>query len=268
MILSPQQPRHQPRNFNLNVGRADCKSKSVFRPTPRRRNIAVIRPSGRTARRTRFFCLPKDTPTLPKRTTEKRLPPQQILYNLLTPRRRLRYSKDPDPSPQKFRQSLYNLHQLYAKSPRWYHRIRCIGNEHTGWLSQSTSFRRHRCLRSHRSTPRKARDRGLTTHDTLESLLQSDIEIALISTPTAMHFDHTLEALSAGKHVMIEKPMAMDLNQARRMVQIADSANRVLSVFHNRRWDIDFLTVKYAIDSGTLGRVFNIESRLGQWAVA
>src|SRR5439155_8221954 len=45
-----------------------------------------------------------------------------------------------------------------------------------------------------------------------------------------------------------------------------ESCGRVLSVFHNRRWDIDFLTVQSAIASGLLGKVFNVESRIGQWA--
>jgi predicted dehydrogenase len=48
-------------------------------------------------------------------------------------------------------------------------------------------------------------------------------------------------------------------------VDAAAEHKRVLSVFHNRRWDIDYLTVKQAIASGIFGRVFNIESRLGQW---
>jgi predicted dehydrogenase len=76
----------------------------------------------------------------------------------------------------------------------------------------------------------------------------------------------TIAAAQAGKHVMVEKPMALDEPQARELVELARKTNRVLSVFHNRRWDIDYLTLRHAIDSGALGRIFNVESRIGQWA--
>src|SRR5439155_20902668 len=48
--------------------------------------------------------------------------------------------------------------------------------------------------------------------------------------------------------------------------ELAEEQGRVLSVFHNRRWDIDFLTVQSAINEGTVGKVINVESRIGQWA--
>jgi predicted dehydrogenase len=81
-----------------------------------------------------------------------------------------------------------------------------------------------------------------------------------------MHYEQALAALTAGKHVMIEKPMAIDLAQSQRLVDEAGRHGLVLSVFHNRRWDRDYLTVKSAIDAGVFGRIINIESRIGQWA--
>jgi predicted dehydrogenase len=65
---------------------------------------------------------------------------------------------------------------------------------------------------------------------------------------------------------MVEKPVALDGNQAHKLVDQAASAKLVLTVCHNRRWDLDFLTVRSAIEAGVFGRAFNIESRLGQWA--
>jgi predicted dehydrogenase len=67
-------------------------------------------------------------------------------------------------------------------------------------------------------------------------------------------------------HVMVEKPMAIDLSQARMMVEEADKRGKILSVFHNRRWDVDYLTVLNHVRAGVFGRVFNVESRLGQWS--
>jgi predicted dehydrogenase len=60
--------------------------------------------------------------------------------------------------------------------------------------------------------------------------------------------------------------MALDLEQSRQLVEDAERRGLLLSVFHNRRWDLDYLTLKQAIEAGTFGKVINVESRLGQWA--
>jgi predicted dehydrogenase len=65
---------------------------------------------------------------------------------------------------------------------------------------------------------------------------------------------------------MVEKPMAMDYPQALELTNAANNVRRVLSVFHNRRWDPDYLAVRAAVTSGTLGKLINVESRLGQFA--
>jgi predicted dehydrogenase len=140
-----------------------------------------------------------------------------------------------------------------------------IGNEHAGWLRQCDSIQLAGVFDPTPQRREKAAALGIPAFDSLDSLLQSGIEAVLISTPTAMHCEQAMLALRAGKHVMIEKPMALDLAQSRQLVDTATEQKKVLSVFHNRRWDIDYLTVKQAIASGIFGRVFNIESRLGQW---
>jgi predicted dehydrogenase len=81
-----------------------------------------------------------------------------------------------------------------------------------------------------------------------------------------MHFEHLSAALAAGKHVLVEKPMALDLPQSQRLVDDAAARSLVLSVFHNRRWDLDYLTVRQAVHAGTFGKLINVESRLGQWS--
>jgi predicted dehydrogenase len=162
-----------------------------------------------------------------------------------------------------------------------------IGAEHAGWLklceqSCEQSPEIHKSLDSHEeradiraaaiadATPARqeiAREKGLHVHASTESLLADEsIDAILVATPTAMHFDHAMAALRAGKHVMVEKPMAMNLAHATQMTNLAKSQNRILSVFHNRRWDRDFLTVQSSVASGTFGKIINIESRLGQWA--
>jgi scyllo-inositol 2-dehydrogenase (NADP+) len=142
-----------------------------------------------------------------------------------------------------------------------------IGAEHAGWIGASGAVR---AVAADDVTPARralATSRGLRTYDHLEQMLADrSIDAVLVSTPTAMHFEQAMLALEAGKHVMVEKPMALDLDQSRKLVHEAESRGRVLSVFHNRRWDLDYLTVRDAVSSGVFGKVINVESRLGQFA--
>jgi scyllo-inositol 2-dehydrogenase (NADP+) len=142
-----------------------------------------------------------------------------------------------------------------------------IGVEHSHWLAAAEGIRA--CAIDDVTPARRAlADRHeLQIYSTIDQLLADpDVDAVLVSTPTAMHFEHAMRALAQGKHVMVEKPMTLDLPTARRLVDEARRRKRVLSVFHNRRWDIDYLTVKHAVQSGQFGRIINVESRLGQWA--
>lgn len=142
-----------------------------------------------------------------------------------------------------------------------------IGAEHAAWISTTTDVRVGAVFDPTPTRRALAASRGFATVDTLESLLTSEsIDAVLVSTPTSMHYEPASAALRAGKHVMVEKPITLDLPQAQQLDNLAHSLQRVLSVFHCRRWDIDFLTVKELIASGRLGKVINIESRLGQFA--
>lgn len=142
-----------------------------------------------------------------------------------------------------------------------------IGAEHAGWLKEARGIS---AIAADDVTPARcalAEARGLKTYNTLEAMVvDRSIDAVLVSTPTSMHFEHAMLALESGKHVMVEKPMALDLDEARLLVQEARARNRVLSVFHNRRWNIDYLTVRQAVQAGTFGKLINVESRLGQYA--
>jgi len=142
-----------------------------------------------------------------------------------------------------------------------------IGAEHAGWLSAANGIRATAVADFTPARRALAKERGLAVHDEIAPLLNDPtIDAILVSSPTATHFEHASAALAAGKHVMVEKPMALDLRQSRGLVELAKKHQRVLSVFHNRRWDIDYLTAKQGIDAGTFGKIINIESRIGQWA--
>ncbi|OBX37606.1 oxidoreductase [Halomonas elongata] len=106
----------------------------------------------------------------------------------------------------------------------------------------------------------------MTVHAKPQSLFADpNIDLVVIATPNESHFPLAKSALSAGKHVVIDKPMSVSLAEARQLKSHADNADRLLSVFHNRRWDSDFLTLKSLLGRGELGRVAALESRFDRF---
>ncbi|QJQ97234.1 MULTISPECIES: oxidoreductase [Halomonadaceae] len=94
---------------------------------------------------------------------------------------------------------------------------------------------------------------------------RDDIDLVVIPTPNETHFPLAKAALAAGKHVVVDKPFTVTLSEARMLKAQADEAERLLSVFQNRRWDSDFLTLKALIDEGSLGRIVSVESRFDRF---
>ncbi|KRC78243.1 oxidoreductase [Sphingomonas sp. Root241] len=87
------------------------------------------------------------------------------------------------------------------------------------------------------------------------------IELVVVCTPNDTHFPLARAALEAGKHVVIDKPFANGVADAEVLVALAEARGKVLSVFHNRRWDSDFLTLRKLLDEGALGEVALYEGR-------
>jgi predicted dehydrogenase len=103
--------------------------------------------------------------------------------------------------------------------------------------------------------------------DPAELLRDDVIDVVVVATPNDSHFHWTQAALEADKHVVVEKPFALDLAQARALTQLAQQRQRLLAVFHNRRWDSDYLTVKRAIEDGNIGRVVHFESHIDRFRI-
>ena len=94
---------------------------------------------------------------------------------------------------------------------------------------------------------------GVPVFDALADLREAGADAVAISTPAETHIPLLLEALSLGLAVVCDKPFALDAAQAREAVEAAEAAGVVLSVYQNRRWDSDFLTVKRLLADGSLG---------------
>lgn len=93
-----------------------------------------------------------------------------------------------------------------------------------------------------------------------EALSDPSIELVIVNTPNELHFNQASRAILAGKHVVVEKPFTVTVHEADQLIELAREKNRVLTVFQNRRWDGDFLTLKKVFDNGWVGRVVEFEA--------
>jgi len=114
-----------------------------------------------------------------------------------------------------------------------------------------------------RDPERRARayaDYRVRTYATLEELLGGDgVDLVVVATPHDVHAELAIQAMDAGKHVVVDKVMCMNAGEADEMIRARDRNNVVLSVFHNRRWDGDYLTVREILSEGLIGTPFLFE---------
>jgi len=90
-------------------------------------------------------------------------------------------------------------------------------------------------------------------------------DLVVVAAPNRHHATLGLAAVEAGLHVVIDKPLAVSSEEGRRLADAASSRGVVASVFHNRRWDGDFLTLRRLRDEGELGELLRLESRFERW---
>ena len=97
---------------------------------------------------------------------------------------------------------------------------------------------------------------AMTVASTLEAIWNDPlIQVVVIATPNETHANLASQALLAGKHVVIDKPFAVCEQEGMALIELAHAKQKLLSVFHNRRWDADFLTVRSVIASKKLGEI-------------
>ena len=107
-----------------------------------------------------------------------------------------------------------------------------------------------------------ARERynDITTFRSLESLLSDNsVELVVVNTPNVTHFDYARQALLANKHVIVEKPFTVTSPEAEQLIKLAREQKKLLSVYHNRRYDSDFKTIKKVLKDGLLGKIHEAE---------
>ncbi|NHW48476.1 Gfo/Idh/MocA family oxidoreductase [Paenarthrobacter sp. MSM-2-10-13] len=96
--------------------------------------------------------------------------------------------------------------------------------------------------------------------------LADQLDLVVLGTPPATHFPLAKAALEAGLDVVVDKPFTVRSAEGEELIRLAGKLGRVLTVYQNRRWDGDSLTVKKLLDAGTLGTVTRFEVGMERWA--
>ena len=108
-----------------------------------------------------------------------------------------------------------------------------------------------------------AKDNGLKPYPSFDAVLEDkNLELVIIATPNDLHKPQTIALMTAGKHVVCEKPVTMSLTDLDEMIAASAKYSRLFTVHQNRRWDEDYLIVKKILDDNTLGNVFRVENRV------
>lgn len=104
----------------------------------------------------------------------------------------------------------------------------------------------------------------IRTYTKVEDLLaQADIDLVTVITPHNTHAPLAEQVLNSGKHCILEKPMCIHAEDADKLVRLSREKGRMISVYHNRRWDAWYLTLKDLIDKDVIGEIFHVEMYMG-----
>jgi predicted dehydrogenase len=106
---------------------------------------------------------------------------------------------------------------------------------------------------------------ALIEKDYKEILRDQHIELVVINSPDYLHYEMANKALDHGKSIVVEKPFTLKTGEADKIIDKAATKGLMVSVFQNRRWDGDFLTVKKIIEAGALGQLVSFESHFDRF---
>ena len=119
------------------------------------------------------------------------------------------------------------------------------------------------CVRNPERRRRAEREHGAKTFGNVDDMLRDrNIDLVVVATPHDTHAELSIKSMEAGKHVVVEKIMCMNAAEAEAMIDTSRRSNVVLTVFHNRRWDGDYLTVRKVLNEGLVGKPYLIEESI------
>jgi predicted dehydrogenase len=145
-----------------------------------------------------------------------------------------------------------------------------IGMGRSGWELHAVPLRKFPkyklvavCDQSEKRRSEAARTFEVQAFSHWQELIEDNqIDLVVVCTPSHLHVEPTIAGLEAGKHVLVEKPMAVSLSDAEKMVAVAERTGKILTVFHNRHWDRDYQMVKKIVRENLLGEILTLDSRV------
>ena len=128
---------------------------------------------------------------------------------------------------------------------------------HAPFLAQHKGYAIKRIVERSTNDAQSLYPRAIVSRSFADILNDPEIDLIVVNTPDHTHFELAKSSLEAGKHVVVEKPFTQTVREAEELVELAIRGQRILTVFQNRRWDGDFLTVQDIIRKKTLGTLSN-----------
>jgi len=145
-----------------------------------------------------------------------------------------------------------------------------MGRAHAGWINATEGMKVVTACDAAPARMEAARQElpGLKGYftDLDDMLAMDDLDLVVNILPHNLHAPMTVKCLEAGKNVIVEKPFCLTVDEANGMIAKAREKGLMLSVFHNRRWDDDYLAIKDIISRGLIGDIFHIEAFIGDYA--
>jgi scyllo-inositol 2-dehydrogenase (NADP+) len=136
---------------------------------------------------------------------------------------------------------------------------------HAPFLHINQGFEIKKIVERHKKESQQIYPYAQVVDDYNNLLKDPEIELIVVCTPNTLHFPMVLDGLKAGKHVVVEKPFTPTSKEADELIKLADSVNRKIFVYQNRRWDGDFLTIKKVLKTGVLGNIQEYEAHFDRF---
>lgn len=138
---------------------------------------------------------------------------------------------------------------------------------HLPFLSVDSRYKVKKIYERHSEKSKTKFPEAEVVHD-FESLLLDDIDLVVITTPNLTHYPLAKQALNAGKHVVLEKPIAVTADEAQELDHLAKQQQVVFSPYQNRRWDSGFLTVKKIMEARLIGNIVDYQVRFDRYSAS
>src|SRR5450631_760355 len=136
---------------------------------------------------------------------------------------------------------------------------------HLPFIITNPKFELKTILQRHDNSAKEKYPSVEIVHSLEEMLADESLELVVITTPNDSHFDYAKRALEAGKHVVVEKPFTITSDDAEKLIAVAKEKKRILSVYQNRRYVSDFLTIRQLLKNNMLGEIVEFEAHYDRY---